>query len=106
MQSRVRNFFLHRLKLLFGELALRVALLQNIQCGLPAVRPTVAPVSTSIAARELPHNQYHEENDRDPHDNHKESSKKCVPPEPIPAVARSEERRVGKECRSRWSPYH
>ena len=25
----------------------------------------------------------------------------------IPAVAyRSEERRVGKECRSRWSPYH
>ena len=24
----------------------------------------------------------------------------CVP------VGRSEERRVGKECRSRWSPYH
>ena len=25
----------------------------------------------------------------------------------IPApVIRSEERRVGKECRSRWSPYH
>ena len=25
----------------------------------------------------------------------------------LPAVAdRSEERRVGKECRSRWSPYH
>ena len=22
------------------------------------------------------------------------------------AFARSEERRVGKECRSRWSPYH
>ena len=22
------------------------------------------------------------------------------------AVDRSEERRVGKECRSRWSPYH
>ena len=21
-------------------------------------------------------------------------------------LARSEERRVGKECRSRWSPYH
>ena len=26
--------------------------------------------------------------------------------ESIPAVCRSEERRVGKECRSRWSPYH
>ena len=24
----------------------------------------------------------------------------------IKAVVRSEERRVGKECRSRWSPYH
>ena len=23
-----------------------------------------------------------------------------------PPVGRSEERRVGKECRSRWSPYH
>src|SRR3989449_11710104 len=29
--------------------------------------------------------------------------------EPVPGPsteARSEERRVGKECRSRWSPYH
>ena len=25
---------------------------------------------------------------------------------PTPRAARSEERRVGKECRSRWSPYH
>ena len=23
-----------------------------------------------------------------------------------PVTSRSEERRVGKECRSRWSPYH
>ena len=23
-----------------------------------------------------------------------------------PTIRRSEERRVGKECRSRWSPYH
>ena len=26
--------------------------------------------------------------------------------EHLPALTRSEERRVGKECRSRWSPYH
>src|SRR3989454_8251811 len=26
--------------------------------------------------------------------------------DPVPADRRSEERRVGKECRSRWSPYH
>src|SRR2546427_3971114 len=25
---------------------------------------------------------------------------------PMPVAQRSEERRVGKECRSRWSPYH
>ena len=25
---------------------------------------------------------------------------------PLPIADRSEERRVGKECRSRWSPYH
>ena len=24
----------------------------------------------------------------------------------VPNLPRSEERRVGKECRSRWSPYH
>ena len=24
----------------------------------------------------------------------------------VNAIMRSEERRVGKECRSRWSPYH
>src|SRR3989449_7350717 len=28
------------------------------------------------------------------------------PPETALAELRSEERRVGKECRSRWSPYH
>src|SRR2546426_4932174 len=27
-------------------------------------------------------------------------------PLPLGEVMRSEERRVGKECRSRWSPYH
>src|SRR5256885_5967417 len=25
---------------------------------------------------------------------------------PLEGASRSEERRVGKECRSRWSPYH
>src|SRR2546430_10334032 len=29
-----------------------------------------------------------------------------LPPAPRPDGTRSEERRVGKECRSRWSPYH
>ena len=29
-----------------------------------------------------------------------------IEPWPPPVCTRSEERRVGKECRSRWSPYH
>src|SRR5258708_19826933 len=29
-----------------------------------------------------------------------------TPHSPFPVIDRSEERRVGKECRSRWSPYH
>ena len=35
---------------------------------------------------------------------HTENEKKQEQTEP--EMARSEERRVGKECRSRWSPYH
>ena len=30
----------------------------------------------------------------------------CLPPGWTSPARRSEERRVGKECRSRWSPYH
>ena len=30
----------------------------------------------------------------------------AILPGPMAANVRSEERRVGKECRSRWSPYH
>src|SRR3712207_8049500 len=29
-----------------------------------------------------------------------------LPPDNVRVVCRSEERRVGKECRSRWAPYH
>ena len=34
------------------------------------------------------------------------SNSKEVPTFPRGTYYRSEERRVGKECRSRWSPYH
>ena len=33
-------------------------------------------------------------------------SKACFGIDTVVHLARSEERRVGKECRSRWSPYH
>ena len=29
-----------------------------------------------------------------------------IPRNKLVVITRSEERRVGKECRSRWSPYH
>ena len=32
--------------------------------------------------------------------------KKYIECKSISDISRSEERRVGKECRSRWSPYH
>ena len=31
---------------------------------------------------------------------------KVLKMDPQEVIQRSEERRVGKECRSRWSPYH
>ena len=34
------------------------------------------------------------------------SKNQKISPDQIADVLRSEERRVGKECRSRWSPYH
>ena len=34
------------------------------------------------------------------------SEARAFPPKQAQPVRRSEERRVGKECRSRWSPYH
>ena len=34
------------------------------------------------------------------------TSDRPVTPSPSNTTTRSEERRVGKECRSRWSPYH
>src|SRR5256885_9240680 len=39
-------------------------------------------------------------------DNFRADAVACLAVAPEPARPRSEERRVGKECRSRWSPYH
>ena len=36
----------------------------------------------------------------------KELAPQLLPNKDAEIVTRSEERRVGKECRSRWSPYH
>ena len=40
------------------------------------------------------------------HGSHEEHQKKIDTIKKVRKALRSEERRVGKECRSRWSPYH
>src|SRR2546429_3652878 len=48
-------------------------------------------------------------NDRQPERDHRQPHRQPRPDHPRlnrPDLGRSEERRVGKECRSRWSPYH
>src|SRR2546430_15801342 len=48
----------------------------------------------------------------DQHCRHCTTASRAIPSRPFDAkhlqqmIVRSEERRVGKECRSRWSPYH
>ena len=42
----------------------------------------------------------------DMHRGHLDDDPACPCPAPRAREVRSEERRVGKECRSRWSPYH
>src|SRR2546426_12239660 len=48
--------------------------------------------------------------DKIQHQRHRAMSKEVAPDVQLDVAAqrrlRSEERRVGKECRSRWSPYH
>src|SRR5258706_7321456 len=59
-------------------------------CALPISRRRVSARSTSVAASSCRHS----------------SSAADRNGAAAQALRRSEERRVGKECRSRWSPYH
>ena len=43
---------------------------------------------------------------RQQHDEKTEAITVRIPVSYVAHLDRSEERRVGKECRSRWSPYH
>src|ERR1043165_3163427 len=65
--------------------------------GPPAILPTQvernAAGSVERMGRVLPHNQTHR------------GLFRLIDQLGISAIVRSEERRVGKECRSRWSPY-
>src|ERR1017187_5601337 len=64
----------------------------------------------SLAAPELPLLAHSPTVPPDPWDGVRIAHSPTVPPDPWDGVriahSRSEERRVGKECTSRWSPYH
>src|SRR3712207_8634754 len=71
-------------------------------CALPISRPERRLVDVHAVAeivRVVVQQLAFEDLERDVHDVVLESSAVREP-------GRSEERRVGKECRSRWSPYH
>ena len=66
--------------------------------GLPQVRHGIWMDSHEPGAGKVGRNRVIGEND---------GVQRSAPPMKRPiAFHRSEERRVGKECRSRWSPYH
>ena len=72
----------------------RSAVIPGRRAAAPSSRPNVgAPDQAAVPTRE----------DRDGH--LVEALRRCEPAA-AERVVRSEERRVGKECRSRWSPYH
>ena len=66
--------------------------------------PLGMSVQTFCLRNNVPYNIFHKW--------YKDTRKKIVEvqvdgvPSGPPSESRSEERRVGKECRSRWSPYH
>src|SRR2546430_14152291 len=75
----------------------RIRLMLNlvISCALVVIGTTCGPMTATAA------------------DARKSTLREDYIPEPMPpgfqvvsTELRSEERRVGKECRSRWSPYH
>src|SRR3712207_7296689 len=81
--------------------------------GVTGVQTCALPIFPDAAALEPPAAAEHgmaAPEVRDPFAPGAEAGVDLLPVEPrqlvVLAVGRSEERRVGKECRSRWSPYH
>src|SRR2546425_7787870 len=83
--------------------------------GVYALAPTRSSARASAAPRVLGRRPEHEPLDRDEVVEHRLPRRGGIASRDRPeypamvlvrACGRSEERRVGKECRSRWSPYH
>src|SRR2546430_10531376 len=89
-----------------AEDGIRVLTVTGVQtCALPIYREHHPPPPVSGGVRVLPPSTTGRSPSRErrqpyPHPH------PATPPSPPSRNHRSEERRVGKECRSRWSPYH
>src|SRR6266481_1452877 len=70
----------------------------EIQAVLDQRRPRVGIIANAVPANPWVHQGKRKEKKK------QERALKC--PRSHVRIKRSEERRVGKECRSRWSPYH
>src|SRR2546430_12033393 len=76
-------------------------------CALPILCPNKMAVQMSAGRRpRVPWNSAHSPSGTTIWDTIEMYSGDRVSPVPWSPPVRSEERRVGKECRSRWSPYH
>jgi len=73
----------------------------TVRLKLPAISPGRTAVAVRVARRLLRFGFLVR-----PSSSGVPASSVSVPEPPLITAARSEERRVGKECRSRWSPYH
>src|SRR2546429_3400568 len=102
--------FLHVLMIAFffqAEDGIRDVAVTGVQtCALPISRPRrPAPAPRPQAPRDEPEEAVLRPRPRSTI----RCTRRSAPTSPSPSRpgrARSEERRVGKECRSRWSPYH
>src|SRR3712207_8325205 len=82
--------------------------------GVTGVQTCALPISLTVG-RDLTRTRFvlddgervaRRRNCRKPEDFHWEGRSSLLHLTPLVVDHRSEERRVGKECRSRWSPYH
>src|SRR5256714_15311121 len=80
------------------DLTRTVAALRRIAAGPRLVSPSDASVLQRAIGNRAVQRLLNENAERRPRREDAQASS--------PTVQRSEERRVGKECRSRWSPYH
>src|SRR5256885_4788614 len=76
------------------------------------VQTCALPISAEVAHHEVVEERQAVQREADDREQRQERGRRHLrlrgaPAHRLPRVtSRSEERRVGKECRSRWSPYH